>query len=262
MMPFGDFSVGSLLVSTHNPPKTTPLGERLTLAPLTTEEWVAQFVSDYGRSLLVGLALLLGVLLLGYSGYVWLRGHSEKDYFAVSSALEQLQNAKEFRGSSKAEKAYQTLVLQLERHPELEPRYAGAVAQALLRLGAIQEALPFANRAIALLQRANLPFYQEYAKISLLGGEKQFRDAYQRAAYLQRRIEEEPQESQMDFGPVLEQLNQVRIASLLQQLGAKGDETKAWQDLRLLKGTDLLYSLRADGITFSQYIDERIKSGV
>lgn len=229
------------------------------------EEWLASWLAEYGRQLLVALAVLLILLLLSYVWHLSSKGKAETDYLAAENAFQQLEKEGLDKSSPAAENpSYLTLKEILARHPELGSRYNGPLAQMFLRLGDQKLAMTYADKALKELATEKLPFYEEFSKTSLLIAEGNYRDAYKRAAFLQKRMREEAARPDPGFRPALLVLNQIRLATLLQKLDIPAEELKAWREIGQLTqnneaSSEILNTIKTGQISFKDYIQVREK---
>lgn len=237
------------------------LDKKLGLVSQTTDERLAIFLSTYGKQLLIAGAITLLMLLGAYMWHKIGQGHAEADYLKAEKAYQELLQDQDPPKPLKDNPAFEALQTILTRHPELTSRYGGAIAQIALQQGEIKLAVQYADHALKQLINENLPFYEEFSKTSLLIAEGHDREAYKRAAFLQKRMREEMQNADAEFRQSLLLFNQIRIASLMQRLGMRGDERKSWQEVQQLASSTnsrLLEGLKTGQVSFKDYVQSRI----
>lgn len=251
------------MAHTHN------IDKDLAFAQESSEERVASFLAAYGKQIAIFAAGLLLCMLAAYAWYRVGQSHAITDYTDAEKAFEELQQAKAPQSPLAENPAYITLQKMIKSHPELESRYGGPLAQLALQQGDLKLAAQYAGPALQQLVAENLPFYEEFSKTSLLIAEGNDRDAYKRAAFLQKRMLEESQNANAGFSPSLLVMNQIRIASLMQRLNMKSEEAKAWRDVERLaalpsaeqglSAASLLDTLKTGQVTLQDYIRSREK---
>lgn len=143
----------------------------------------------------------------------------------------------------------------LKQHPELHAKYDGLIAQTLINQGNIQEASEFAGLAIARTATENNPYYSEYAKTTLLIGQKNYKEALQQAEQLQQAL----LKAEVVPGETLIAFNLLRVGMLQQQLGDKEAEANTWKQWHELSQNikQAVDHLQIGTITLLDYIQER-----
>lgn len=233
------------------------------LSSESREEQLVTFLGTYGTHILVTLAVLLVAILLGYVWHMVSRGKAETDYLTAETAFQKLEAMTGSATPITDNPDYIALQTMLAKHPELESRYDGRLAQTFLRLGDMNLAVVYADKALKQLATENLPFYEEYSKTSLLIAQGNYRDALKRATFLQKRMREQSAGSDHGFLPDLLTLNQIRLAALYQQLKMPAEELKAWQESGMAIHTErstVLDSIKTGQITLQDFIQAREKA--
>lgn len=245
------------------------MSERLPHKPLvleidseSSEERLASFLTQYGKPLLLAAGLLIALLLGGYLWHAASRGEAEGDYLLAETSFQQLTKVQAGETSLADNPSFVTLKKMLAKHPELGARYDGPLAQTLLKLGDVPLAVVYADLALKELAKENMPFYEEYAKTSLLIAQGDYRDAFKRASFLQKRMKEEMQTKNSSvtrgFSPQLFLANQLRLAALLQQLDLPAEELKAWQEVeQLAASSHFLDEVKVGEVPFLQFVRAR-----
>lgn len=216
--------------------ETSPLMESLAENPLI------HWVSNNGRAL---AWILLGVLALAILAYRLLGGSSGitgEEYFQAEGQYQAFQTSVD----PKTQKdALDKLAALLRKHPDLQSKYDGLIAQTLLVRGDYQQALPFAERTLERTGKDRLNFYNDYANTTLLIADKKYAEALKAAESLKQQLATAAREQpdRQDYGDMLYAFNLLRLAILQQALGAKAEELKAWQEFKqaAVTGKDKVY---------------------
>lgn len=209
------------------------------------EGTLIQWLSRYGLYLLTTILGLILLLFLVYRFSPGSTGKAENDYLNADYEFSL------FEGSdpSVTQDSLNRLQAIMQRHPELHAKYDALIAQTLLYRNQNEEALPFANSAIARTQVENQPFYTEYAEATLLIASKQYREALNNAQQLRLKMLDNAklQESaQHPFGDTLFAFNLIRIGMLQQQLGMTQEEMQTWKEWKgFLNNSDKTFSSAA-----------------
>lgn len=229
------------------------------------EERILPFLHKHGKTLIFVFALFFILFLITLLWQIRVNARSESEYIAAQRSFAALQLLPAGKEHVEENADYQRLAKILERYPELASRYDGRLAQTLIRIGNVSLAMNYADRALKELSVEHLPFYEEYAKTSLLMTEGREKEAYKRAVLLQKHMEDlikqDPQNTP-GFGPVLVFLNNVRLATLLEKMQMPQDalymwmlinkEARATQDPLL---QSLLQQWRIGDLSFAKYVE-------
>ncbi len=152
---------------------------------LLNEGTVLDWLHKNSSNLAYGIAALIALFFLGY----WFLSRNtvkyENDYFTAESAMLKLQDA------TGNEQTLEKLSTILTSHPDLQSKYDGQIAEALIQQANIQAALPYANRNLQRVKVDHLPFYVDYAEGSLLIAQNQYNEALQLAQKIQVQMEAE-----------------------------------------------------------------------
>lgn len=197
-----------------------------------SEDWSShpaiEWLSSHKKIFLwAGLALLAALILA--SRYATLRTlNAENDFFHAQKAFTQFQQASISSEDSSASSDLEQLEAIMQRHPELKPRYQGALAQTLLITGKTDQAQAFAEDIFKRTQPDHLQLYQDYTQASLMINEGRYADALQQTQQLKSTLD------QLDEGanPILYVFNLIRLAMLYQQTGQPHEELRAWEQLQ------------------------------
>lgn len=212
--------IGFMKKSTPSSPSTST-SPNPTLADQLEEHPMVQWFSNNGLTVvyaLLGCALLFMLIYRFYGGST----QSQQDFYEAESSMTELQQSPEDAKASLAK-----LEKILYRNPDLHAKYDGLIAQALLNLNNVQEALPFAENAIARTKSENAPFFTDFANTTLLIAEKKYDQALQNAKDLNKKITE--QTEALKENSLLFAYNLLRIGMLQQQLGQKEEARQTWK---------------------------------
>lgn len=186
------------------------------------------------RLIMGALAICLFTLVFGAGQFFGVFGRDERaDFVAAELTYKKWTGSKE--SLAKLEKL-------IKVHPELHAKYDGAIAQKLLSSSESGLAASYASSA---LQRTGgfSPYFESFAKTSLLIGEGKLIEALASAKMLKHDldIDEHFWETKSDVirhGALLYGYNLVRIATLEKVAGTAEGELLAWSDLKKAAGWD------------------------
>lgn len=223
---------------------------------------VFDWLENNGKSLFFAgiiLAILL-ILLLRYTANQ--NTAAEHDYFQAANAVELLQNP------SKAEGALNDLRVIIAKHPELNARYDGIIAQDLLAANEVSQAKPYAEKNFHRVASDLNPLFLKYSENSLLIAEGKLEDALKNAKLLKAEMQENFKNGAEHFEPKLYLFNLIRIGMIEKTLNLHSDEFKTWEELLQIskKETSLpittydfekvIKHFEITGVTFLEFIRE------
>jgi hypothetical protein len=223
------------------------------------EHPIVQWVSQHGRWLLGALILAIAIVLflvrtLGGSS------HAEYSYIKVENEFNRfLKNLNKNSDAGAQPLGLESLTQMLKQHPELQAKYDGPIAQALLNAEDVKSATIFADRTLARTESNHLLDYMSYARTTLLIENKRYEDALKQANELKQQMldvfktaDSNPQRS---FGDVLYTFNLLRLALLHQETGDVRGELAAWEELKTADSFNLVMAPFLQGkITLQEYI--------
>jgi len=220
---------------------------------------ILHWIEKNGRLIFLALLAFAALLLFLYRHSSSQHSRAEQDYFQAANAIVQMKDP------SKTSDALADLQAILSKHPELNARYDGPIAEDLLVANDLQQAAPYAEKVFQRVDKDLSPFYLQYAEnsLSIAGGKKE--EALQEARRLKERMQAADPKI---FGPALYLFNLIRIAMLEKTLNLKAEELKSWDELlQVSKGkspfatqTDFekVVSLFEDrGVTLLEFIGSR-----
>lgn len=209
---------------------------------------------EHKRQIAIGTASVIAgaALLIGY----FRSGPDALSYVRAEAAFSQ------WEASPQNEELYQGMQKAIGTVPSLKKKYEGAIAQRLLDMEKIPEALAMARASLNRV-RGDVPFHSAYGETSLLIQQGQFQEALQRAVALK---EEMSSLADGKEGALLYAYNLLRIASLQQELKNRPGEKAGWEELesylqRHGETAVLLFNdFSENTLSLSQYIAERKRS--
>jgi hypothetical protein len=169
---------------------------------------------------------------------------------------------------SQWEKGKRELFLQVEdglkKNPENAPYYEGKIAQKFLLQKEVDKAILFGTNAIERTEE-RAPLYAKFSKTTFLLSQGLYEKAVEEAVLLKKEMEDKGCLAKGEYSSLYLE-NIVRIAFLEKQLGNKGKELVAWNEvekfLEEIKGTekvqDLLKTFQKEGtLALEDYIQHR-----
>lgn len=227
------------------------------------EDWSAhpaiEWLSTHKNILLWALIGLIAFLIIASQLINWRTLNAEKDFFQAQTTFNQFQQAAtQPQENSMATVDFEQLEAIMQRHPELKPKYEGALAQTFLINGQIPQAQAFIEDIFKRTTPDHLQLYQSYTQTSLLIGQKQYAEGLQQALRLKTTLDQLGEEA----NPILYVFNLIRIAALYQQTGQIQEELNIWDQLQnqMKRSEALLVANEAFIVghaSLHQYIKER-----
>lgn len=208
----------------ENPPASAfGLGENPLIERLTR----------HGESILYGV---LGLFVLLFGGYLWFASGStqaEGDFQAADEQFAVFQSQAESSPKDMQE-AFSKLDLLIAKQPDLGAKYDARIAQELIDRNDYRQAKPFAEAALDRVSKDLIPFYVDYAQITLLIAGHHFEEAIKQSIALKdemlKDMSRRDEAKKHSFGELLFAFNLLRIPLLQQQIGAKADERQSWDE--------------------------------
>lgn len=220
-------------------------------------EWVLNHKSIF----IWGFITLLLFLIAG-SRFASMRTlKAEGDFFQAQTAFSQFQKESFASDNTLATSELDQLEGIMQRHPEIQPKYQGALAQTLLISGNVPQAQKFANDIFKRTKPDSLQHYHDYSKASLLIAAGSISEALTQAQQLKSALEQAGEEA----NPTLYIFNLIRLAMLYQQTNQPREELKTWEELQHQSATRLdavvaaNKALKIGQSSLNQYIDQRKK---
>jgi hypothetical protein len=239
---------------------------------IPSETPIVDFLTAYGPKLLYAL---LGLLLLFFFVY---RYTSNKKTDAISDYVSADVYFQRFATNIDAKnlvenEPYAKLIEIINRHPELQAKYDGNLAQILLERNNVAEAKVYADRVFKRIASDDVNDYVNYSQATLLLGDNQTQQALDSAKALQKSMKSALDSKGNDaytFGAALYAFNELRIALLAPTQQTMNDLQKQLQDASnqsssmkplIKKGYQTLQQHFNNGSTnLSNYIEQQKKN--
>jgi hypothetical protein len=157
-------------------------------------------------------------------------GRHEKDYVAATKSFTKWEEVLENR-----DRELVSLQKIMKSHPELHAHYDALIGQDFLASHSPNEAKPFVERA---LKRTDQPYFSDYAKTSMLIGEKKYEEAFEASNQLKEQMLGDDAFWKSEKSSALFAFNLFRIAILSGQLKDSASEKLAWSELKRYGGWD------------------------
>jgi hypothetical protein len=171
----------------------------------------------------------VGLLALGAVGFrvmPKMQKNKAKDYFAIKSSFASWKESSQAASDSE----YQKLIKLVRKHPVLQANYESQIAQRLLFWKKNKEGVSFANKSLKRTDGEKLPYFQNYAKTSLLISQNIFDKALKESLLLSTKIKKDKNINEFS---VLYKNNLLRIAVLQKKLNLSKDEITTLRELDL-----------------------------
>lgn len=201
------------------------------------------------------------VLLIAASRFAAMRTlNAENDFFQAQNAFAQFQKESFSSDNTLAATDLDQLNAIMTRHPEIQPKYQGSLAQTLLIADQIPQAQQFAEDIFKRTKPDYLQLYQDYTKTSLLIAAGNYLSALPQAQQLKSTLDQ----LGSDANPILYVFNLVRLGLLYQQMNQPQEELKVWdefqkQPARLDAVVAANKALKIGQASLNQYIEQRKK---
>lgn len=193
------------------------------------DKWDIDSIIDWissNKKIIIGV--LVGLFLLLIASYRYLSQkdvNAEINFLKAETLFTQFQE-NNFSNPELAREKLKELDELFKKHPDLQVKYDGALAQSLLLSNQIPQSSSFMKAIFNRVQPDHLEFYQQYSQNSLIIGGGDFTKALQDAQELRKTIESS---NSVGSYPILYLFNLIRIAVLQDQLGQKQEEIHVWK---------------------------------
>jgi hypothetical protein len=230
------------------------------------EDWSShpaiEWLIAHKKILLWTIFALIALLILASRLLAMRTLNAESDYFQARADFTQFQESAKVAStenpSADANENLEQLIAIMQRHPELKPKYEGALAQTLLIEGKIPLAQSFIQDISHRTPSDHLRLYENYTQTSILISEGRYADAILQTEQLKSALDQLNEKE----NPLLYVFNLIRLALLYQQTGATQQELKTWEELenqphRMEAVLAASESLQTGQASLSQYIADR-----
>lgn len=204
-------------------PPVAPLEHHL--KQFTDDDPIMQWLEQYGKILLGAVFGLLVLLFIIYRVSSGSTAKAEADYFDAAQQYSLFQK-------SDNQEALTKLQAILERRPELHPKYDGLLAQLLINRNDPAAAETYASLAFERIHHDHVPYYEEFAAITLQISRADYATALKRSKELKQILLKDATTAKQErtFGDLLFAYNLLRIALLEQKAGTPTEEQAAWSE--------------------------------
>lgn len=234
------------------------------------EDTYAEWLTNYGKILLIAIACFGAVLLIGLRLSYGSSGKQISDYLKAKKEFATFQTAE---GEAQKE-AFAGLQQIMQRLPDLHAKYDGLIAQQLLLQNDVKQGEEYAGMTLLRTDRDHLSIFSEFSRIALLISQGDYKTALDKTTQLKKKMIEQP--APRSFGDILFAYNLLNQAFLYQQLGNTVAEKEKWRELKRYAGlvneappTDLFSrqaflemfaQFEAGKVTLKEYIEMREKA--
>lgn len=222
-----------------------------------------QWLTEHGRQLIVGVLLLFVLVIAGYR-FLPGGGDAQSDYFNADRSFSQLQRSVENSDLPATKEHVNELQALMKRHPELEAKFDGPIAQTLILLGDDQTAIQFIKPTLERTAPENHPLYTEYTQTTLLIGEEHYQEALAKSEQLHQQMLKQREAGSPEVGDTLFMFNLLRIAMLQKQLELTAEELNTWKIWQQMVATSPALSREIShfaigNVSLENYIEERVR---
>ncbi len=204
----------------------------------------------------------LFVLLIAASRFATIRTlNAENDFFQAQAAFAEVQKEILPYENQAASTNLEELEAIMLRHPEIQPKYEGSLAQTLFITGNVPKAEKFANDIFKRTQPDYLQLYQDYSRTSLLIANGNYEEALTQAQQLKASLDQ----PDANGNPILYIYNLIRLAILYKETEQPKEELKTWEEfqnqpIRLEAVAAANKVLKIGQASLNQYIEQRKKT--
>lgn len=236
-----------------------PIIQTVNFSDSWTDGPFVEWIANYKKILALGGVALFAGLIIAFRLLTVSNLNTEGDYFRAQAIFSKFQE--DYADNKEDLNELEAII---RRHPELQAKYDGPIAQTLLIEGDIPKAKVFADLTFNRTRADHLALFEEYAKTSLIIGEGNYSEGLQQASQLKAKMESS--ENNLTHS-TLYAFNLIRLALLNQQLGLKDAELEAWAAVQNL-GENSKDAMTAVGLfnagnaSLNQYILQRKEPGV
>jgi len=181
---------------------------------------VTLWLEQWGKPVLFTLLAIVALSLLGYRYSLSKTSHAEADYFKAENDYQVIQSLTGEKEN--LDDAFRDLEAIIAKHPELNAKYDGLLAQAYLNEGKNEQAIPYAEQNLKRIKVNNVSNYLEFSNTTLLIAQKDYNSALNKSLKLQDQIKDEA---------LLKFINLLRIAELYQMNGQTADAKATYQKI-------------------------------
>lgn len=200
------------------------------------ENKIISFLGKHWTKILLGVLAVACILvwterLLGSH-----RHQSKQDYVVASQILEQFR-----KGESLPQESIEIAEGILARHPELRPKFDSILALAYFSQANSEKGIYYARSVIERAATELPAAYRDYAQASLFISQKRFKEAFEAALSLYKKLKDSSDYSTLDA------MNTLRLVFLSEILGKEEEKKIYWEKLEKHTGYHLIEPLFHEG---------------
>ena len=218
----------------------------------------------------------IGILVLLFFSFRFFTGktnRTESNYLLASNYFSMIQQSIEETKPGPRDQALLKLKAITDAYPELHSRYDALIAQLLITENQPKEAQPYSTRTFSRTQKNNLPFYTDFAEITLLVANGDHTQALEKSLALKEQLLAAATKTEASpiiraFDDTLFAYNLLRIAMLAKEEGSPQEELTAWKEWTKFATSPhspidakafatLSTPIGEDNFSLQQYIDTR-----
>lgn len=258
----------------QNSAKENSLASGLGLDGGSFSDWITR----HGETLLF---VVLGAFALLFGGYLWFVGSStqaEEDFQKANEQFNIFQQENEATPKANQE-SLSKLTQLIAKQPDLGAKYDALISQVLINRNDYKQAKLFAEAALDRVSKDQIPFYVDFANITLLIAGNHFEEAIKQSINLKEEmlkniVQWKEGTNEKSLGELLFVFTVLRIPLLQQLAGDKDGERQGWEEWKsylnpMLHSLPAAFNVKAfytvaqlftDGsVTLDNYIDRRMQ---
>jgi hypothetical protein len=209
------------------------------------------FVSKHWSKLLLGV---LAVACLAVWAERFLKSdenQSRQDFLIVQQIFDKFQ-----KGQNLQEESLESAENILARHPELHPKYDAMLALAFFSQAKEAEGLKYAQLLLKKVKEELPPYYEAFARCTLLISEANYSQAYKDSLALHDMLQGQQRYQNLDA------MNTLRLLFLAERLGDSQQKQAFWKKLEHHPGFAALQPLFHEGtLSLEHYIQKTTMAG-
>jgi hypothetical protein len=211
-----------------------------------------EFVGSYTKEIIYAALILICLLFLVFKIFSVFSSKNEKDYFIAR------QDESKIFKPDQAASATSSLEQIVKNHPDLQSKYDGLIAQALLIQNTPQKALPYAERNLQRVKNDSIPLYIESTANALAAAQGDLKSAHAKALELKEKLVKDPESVQLYLYTLL------RLSTLEEKLNLPKEEKAHLEEFLAVEKKNPLgfetfnRSLSLQGAPLKGYIQSRL----
>lgn len=244
--------------------------------PLTETESslrAAELIEQYGKPVLISMLLLFVAFVVLYRISSGTRTEALETYLSAETQFKRFMSVTPGNPQS-AKQSLEEIQATMVEEPELQTKYDPPLAQKLISIEQVNPALPLAKSTLSKQNFEQLPYYRDFAEITLLIETHRYDEALETSQKLLSDLDSNQElafthPEKQTFGPLLYAYNLIRIAMLQKKLGQFEGEQNTWNLFSEYQENfpeataqiaPLINSLRSGTYTLDNYMEERTQN--